>query len=189
MCLGAGCLSGSGVPRFYSPVPSRVLSSTTAAASHHLPLPAESSDSSPTADTCEPHVATVQHAGTTFYVSGEFIAGDIRVLVNMLLDTGASVTLVHRRLVSKLGLMHEMYPATRLGVTGLLSAGGDQVGFLFAVDLTFELSVSKFVAPAFVVDGLRESCLLGADVLSAQELSICLVREMCAHYCLGVRCL
>ena len=61
----------------------------------------------------------------------------IFVSLLMLLDTGASVTLVHRRLVSKLGLMHEMYPATRLGVTGLLSAGGDQLGFLFAVDLTF----------------------------------------------------
>ena len=87
-------------------------------------------------------------------MSGEFVAGDTRVPVNMLLDTGASVTLVHQRVVSKLGLMHEVCSATRLGITGLVSAGGDQLDLLGAVDLTFDLSVSKFVAPTFVVDGL-----------------------------------
>ena len=83
-------------------------------------------------------------------MSGEFVACDIRIPVTniMLLDTGVSVTLVHRRVVSKLGLMHEMYPATRLGVTGLVLAGGDQLGLRGTVDLTFDLSVSNFVAPA-----------------------------------------
>ena len=56
--------------------------------------------------------------------------------------------LMHRRVISKLGLMHDMYPATSLGVTGLVSAGGDQLGLLGAVNLTFDLSVSKCVAPA-----------------------------------------
>ena len=81
-----------------------------------------------------PHVATVQHAGATIYVLGEFVAGDTGVPVNTLLDTGASGTLVHQRVVSKLGVMHEMYPATRLGVTGPVSAVCNQLGLLGAVE-------------------------------------------------------
>ena len=83
---------------------------------------------------CEPHVATVQHAEATVYVSGEFVVGDIRVLVNMLLNTGVSMTVVYQGVVSKLGVMHEMYPATRLGVSGPVSAGCDQLGLLGAVE-------------------------------------------------------
>ena len=46
-----------------------------------------------------PHVATVQHAEATVYVSDEFVVGDIRVLVNMLLNTGVSMTVVYQRVV------------------------------------------------------------------------------------------
>ena len=67
-------------------------------------------------------------------MSGEFVEGDIRVLVNMLLDTGVLMTVVYQRVFSKLGVMHEIYPATRLGVTGPVSAGCDQLGLLGAVE-------------------------------------------------------
>ena len=152
-----------------------------AAVAPTVSAPPESSDfppiSSPGAAEFTPTVATVRHRGATFYVAGEFVANDVRVPVRMLLDTGASVTLVQRQVVDSLGLMHEIYPAARLGVTSLVSAGGDQLGLLGAVDLNFYVGVSEFTAPVFVVDGLREACLLGADILSTEGFSIALDSE------------
>ena len=119
--------------------------------------------------------AIVNRAGTSLYVSGTLSSetGNSVHLSNVLVDTGAAVTLVDSKVINQLGIV-SLDAASSVGVSSLVSAGGKPLDLRGTIVIEFALGTICFSAPVLVVSGLTESCLLGADVLHGQSISICL---------------
>ena len=99
------------------------------------------------------------------------------LLPSMLVDTGAAVTVVRSEVIRNLGLLNSIQPANRLGISSLVTAGGAPLKLLGCTELAFHLGDIQFSANVLVADDVREMCLLGADVLTAQGMSVCLDKE------------
>ena len=123
--------------------------------------------------------AVVNRAGTSLYVSGTLSSpSDCSVAVsNILVDTGAAVTLVALDIIERLGVSSSLAPSSTIGVSSLVSAGGQPLDLRGTTVLTFALGPIQFSSPVLVVSGLAEVCLLGADVLHGQSISIDLGTE------------
>ena len=88
--------------------------------------------------------------------------------VEVLVDTGSAVTLVHKRLMDRIGL--------EAGLEGVaervVSANGQPLGILGKVHLTLGLAGIKELHPVLVADDLTQECLIGVDFLARHRFQI-----------------
>ena len=105
------------------------------------------------------------------YCSGKITFADTTVPLTVLVDSGASVTLIDSSVVPS-HVRSSLRPTSSIGVGALYSANGTSITSLGVVTGMFQLGSLRFEGPVIVVDDLRESCLLGADLLRKHKISI-----------------
>lgn len=89
-------------------------------------------------------------------------------VVEMLVDTGSAVTLVHKRLLDRIGVVKVLE-----GVEDrVVSANGQPLGILGRCDLRIGIGGVDELHPVLVANDVTQDCLIGVDFLARHKVKI-----------------
>ena len=88
--------------------------------------------------------------------------------VHMLIDTGSAVTLVHRRLLDKVGRSASLHEVRE----SVVSANGQPLNVLGRCGVRFQLGGVDVIHPVLVAGDITQDCLIGIDFLSKYRCEI-----------------
>jgi len=99
----------------------------------------------------------------TVHVRGELSYVNNVYSCVMLVDTGSAVSLISTAAAKSLNVLCSLFPVEEIGINDLASASGGLLNIVGAVKIEFTFGNLSFPHNVMVVDGLQESCIVGAD--------------------------